>query len=238
MPGQQVKSLKVRSMARKVPKPDPTRSQYWLQRLINVQPDALMRQLASSLALPDGSSIDWRSPRSDDEYAEYGDDAFLDRLRIMPKTRELSSFWPKGGPNWDGLGITSRNEVLLVEAKAHIAEMASPASRAQGSFLAQIHASLTETKIYLGIKSEYDWAGPLYQVTNRLVHLYFLRILNSVPAYLVNIYFVNAPDVPLPATRQEWEGAKQLEYALLGTGHRKLSKYIVDVFVGTRELKP
>ena len=40
----------------------------------------------------------------------------LDLERLKPK---LASFWPKGGPVWDGLGINvDTKERFLVEAKA------------------------------------------------------------------------------------------------------------------------
>ena len=44
----------------------------------------------------------------------------LDAL-TLPQ-RSLSSFWPRRGPQWDGLARTGRGDLLLVEAKAHVAD--------------------------------------------------------------------------------------------------------------------
>jgi len=54
------------------------------------------------------------------------------------------------------------------------------------------------------------WENPFYQYVNRLSHLYFLRKINRVDAYLLFVYFADAPDVPHPCTVQQWEGADRL----------------------------
>jgi hypothetical protein len=70
-------------------------------------------------------NIDWRSPLQSDDYAEYRDQDFLRRLGILNKIKySLSDFWPNNGPQWDALGI-SDDEIILVEAKANISEMVS-----------------------------------------------------------------------------------------------------------------
>ena len=43
-------------------------------------------------------SIDWCSPRRNDDFAEYRDDGFLDLLGLGKHSEALASFWPKGGP--------------------------------------------------------------------------------------------------------------------------------------------
>ncbi len=212
-------------------------SQKWLQKLVNNQPDVLAHEMAPALHLAPGDQIFWHSPLENDSYSEYSDSAFLERLKIKLPKKSLEMFWPKRGPVWDGLGYTSRGDLILLEAKAHIAEMVSPPTAAGETSLPKIHESLKETKSFLSSKSLHDWASTFYQYTNRLAHLYLLRELNGLPAYLVFLYFVNAADVAGPKTREEWEGAIKLLHNFLGINRHKLSPYVVDVFIDVGELE-
>ena len=82
-------------------------------------------------------------------------------------------------------------EIFLVEAKAHLSELISSPSQAKSATSIElIKKSLDETKSYLHISLDKDWASKYYQYTNRLAHLYFLRVKNNVPAYLVFLYLV------------------------------------------------
>src|SRR3954468_12280315 len=99
----------------------PKGSQRWIQLLANEAPDALNAAIGIG-------PITWLSPVASDDYAEYRDDAFLERLDITLPVRGLSSWWPRGGPQWDALGRAESGEVVLVEAKAHLNELYSPAS--------------------------------------------------------------------------------------------------------------
>src|SRR5262245_60427391 len=98
-------------------------SQRWLQHLVNRAPSLLDERIGLG-------PIEWRSPLLDDDYAEYRDGAFLDRLNVTLAKRPLSTFWPRGGPQWDALGRATSGEVVLVEAKAHLHELYSPATAA------------------------------------------------------------------------------------------------------------
>ena len=160
-------------------------SQFWLQKLINEQPEALNNAIIDMAPALAGQTIEWVSPLASEGYREYRDHAFLKKLGVQLTERPLESFWPKGGPVWDGLARTSAGEVLLVEAKSHIPEAVSPPSRASEKSLKLIRASLDETKIYLNGSGDADWAGIFYQVTNRLAHLYLLKTLNKVPSHLI-----------------------------------------------------
>lgn len=211
-------------------------SQRWLQLLVNEQPGAVDRKLRNSLQLGRGNKIEWLSPLAEDEYAEYSDGAFLDRLGIEPKHRQLSDFWPSRGPVWDGLARCGE-DLILVEAKAHIPEAASPGSAASPASAEKIKRSLAETKRYVGSKAKHDWSAAFYQYTNRLAHLYFLRVLNKIPAQLVFLYFLNAQDVSGPRRQAEWEGAIHLLEAVLGVRHHRLSPYVGHVFVDVARLQ-
>ena len=54
------------------------------------------------------------------------------------------------------------------------------------------------------------------QYANRLAHLYYLADLNHVDAYLLFVSFADAPDVPVRATAEQWEGAHRLARKCLG----------------------
>ena len=210
-------------------------SQKWLQILVNDYPGIFARELAPSLGLSTDKQIKWLSPLRDDEYAEYRDEAVVKRLGVSPST-PLTVFWPKGGPVWDALAKTLHEELVLVEAKAHIGEIVSPRTGASGASLAQICASLEVTKQFLGATPSADWSAHFYQYTNRLAHLYWLREVNRLPAFLVFLYFINDDDMDGPTTREEWEGAIRLMQSFLGLRRHKLSAYVLDVFVDVAEL--
>ena len=153
-------------------------SRKWLQILVNCRPELLNDSIAQRLhELPD--DIDWRSPIWEDHYAEYRDQSFLDRLAgsmyyraPMQAQQELSDFWPRFGPQWDGLAVSDRGQVLLVEAKAHIPEMVTAPTQARGeSALLKIQESLGRVKNFVNSKAPVDWSTSFYQYANRLAHL-------------------------------------------------------------------
>ncbi len=207
-------------------------SQRWLQILINEHPEVIFRELAPELGLDNKDQLSWLSPCQNDNYAEYCDDDFIKKLEIELKLKSLSCFWPKRGPVWDGLGKTSKNDLLLLEAKAHIGELiTSPSDAKDQSSIAKIQTSLNDTKTFLRSGSKLDWSTIFYQYTNRLAHLYLLRTLNKLPAYLIFIYFLNDQDMRGPSAEAEWKGAIKLLHKLLGIDKHRLSKYVLDVFI-------
>jgi hypothetical protein len=211
-------------------------SQYWIRRAVNGHTDILRNELKDRLSLGESDNIEWVSPLENDEYREYADDLFLEKLGIELKSKPLRQFWPKGGPRWDALGKTSKGQLLLIEAKAHISEILSPRSGAQEKSLTLIKNSLDETRHFLGATSKSDWTQTFYQYTNRLAHLYLLRELNGFDAWLVFVHFLNAADVEGPATKEEWVGAISLMHSYLGINNHKLSPYVIDLFIDTNRL--
>jgi hypothetical protein len=212
-------------------------SQRWLQELVNERPDLFARELLPQIGYSPGDAIEWLSPVRSDAYAEYRDEAFLDRLGIELPRCSLRDFWPRRGPVWDGLARGPRGEPILVEAKAHIPELYSPASSASEASLVSIRKSLVRAKKAFSSTAKHEWSGPFYQYTNRLAHLFLLRTLNRVPAYLAFLYFINARDVAGPNSVAEWVGALRLLETILGLRECVLSKYVIHVFVDVRELK-
>lgn len=207
-----------------------------MQLLINEHPDLLNSNIRQNIPSLKNNQIDWLSPLKNDDYSEYKDDDFINLLKLN-LTKPLSTFWPQKGPQWDALGKSKNGNVFLIEAKANIPEIVSSPSGAKKTSKLLIDKSLIETKIYLNINNDIDWSGKFYQYTNRLAHLYFLREQNNVPAWLVNIYFINDKTVNGPKTEEEWFGAIRVMKCYLGVGHHKLSKYVIDVFIDIEEFK-
>ncbi len=177
--------------------------------------------------------IDWKSPLRSDGYAEYRDEDFLINLDILNKMKyPLSDFWPKNGPQWDALGV-SGDDIILVEAKANIPEMVSSGTGAKNpQSIKKIRNSLDEVKKYLSISDTIDWTGTFYQYVNRIAHLYYLREKNQIKAHLLFIYFINDATVHEPKTKYEWLGAIQTMERYLGLAKKhKLRKHIHDIFI-------
>lgn len=150
-------------------KPGDKGSLQWIQAVVD-QPAALNRAIRARVGLAPHVELEWRSPLASDDWAEYRDAAFLQRLGLDYLIAPLARFWPRRGPQWDALALASTGEVLLVEAKAHVNELrstckASPASRAK------IQRALTEAKLYFmndgdvgGPSSEEEWRKALAPV--------------------------------------------------------------------------
>jgi len=145
-----------------------------LQVAINVKKKCL--DAVISKVIGKQTNIDWRFPLQSDDYAEYRDEDFLRRLGILNKMKyPLINFWPDYGPQWDALGV-SDDEIILVEAKANIPEMVSPGTGAKNpQSINKIRNSLGEVKKYLNVSNSIDWTGTFYQYVNRIAYLYCLR---------------------------------------------------------------
>ncbi len=214
-------------------------SQKWLQVLVNSVSSEINDVLATELKLAPDERVQWLSPLANDDYAEYSDAEFIQQLGINLPYLSLNAFWPNRGPVWDGLAQTSQGKAIIVEAKAHIPEMISPPSGAKSpSSLSKIHRGLNDTKTFLGVRSPADWSSTFYQYANRLAHLYLLRELNGIDAYLVFVYFVSAKDVDGPETVDEWHGAIQVLEGAIGIPKRhKYSDFVIHAFVDVERLR-
>lgn len=212
-------------------------SQRWIQKMINDCPALISGRIISQLLPFPYDCIEWLSPLKDDNYSEYMDKKFLNKLGISELKRQLNDFWPKRGPRWDALGRASTSgPYFLIEAKANISELLSNSKAKADLSKDLIHKSLHETMAYLNCKSYVDWTKGFYQYINRIAHLYFLRVINKVDAYLIFIYFIN-DKTHIQTSIAEWHGAILLQKKLLGLSHHKLQKYILDIFIDTKEIE-
>ena len=123
-----------------------------------------------------------------------------------------------------------------MEAKANIEEIISPETKATGKALELIKKSLDASQKYLKMNNKADWSGTFYQYTNRLAHLYFLRTLNNLPAYLVFVYFTGDDSVSGPKSIKEWNAALMVMKRYLCASTHKLSKYIAEVFIDVKQI--
>lgn len=140
--------------------------------------------------------IDWL----DFGFASGGGDKELLGLKFLPPgwyahiEPAWSAFWPqaRGIMNWDAVGWLRTpggpDEVILVEAKAHVAEVRSSCGAKPQGGLQLITDSLKAVKSDLGVNKNRDWLTGYYQQANRIAVLWFLT-QHHVPARLVNIYF-------------------------------------------------
>ncbi len=218
-------------------------SRRWLQILVNCRPELLNDAIAQRLPeLPE--DVDWRSPILEDHYAEYRDQPFLDRLsgswyyRAPEQPQSgLADFWPRFGPQWDGLAVTDRGQILLVEAKAHIPEMVTAPAQARGEPARQkIRESLERVKAFVNSKAPVDWSTSFHQYANRLAHLYWMREINGHNAYLVNLFFINDRDTNGPAAEAEWQAAIRLQEVFLGVRQSSQTGFAVNPWVGAYSL--
>ena len=217
--------------------------QLWVNRRSRELTQAVLAVLPSLASL--GPRIRWVSPLEGTRFAEYQDREFLRAVALKRCAPQLSRFWPRGGPVWDALAAveTARTPdcggVLLVEAKSHVSEVYSGGCKASARSRKRIEEALKSTKRWLGASSDSDWTGALYQSANRLAHLYFFREVVGVPAWLINVNFINDPHSP--TSRAEWEVALVGIKAQLGLAGISVP-HAADLFLeaGTRSelLKP
>lgn len=190
----------------------------WIQRLVERAPDALTPSLIEAGVLSSESQLTWLSPLRQDAWAEYRDARFLDRIGQSHLARNLKNFWPRRGPQWDALAKDQSGRVLLFEAKAHSAEMASTC-QADSQSRTVITVALEKTKQTLEARAETGWLNGYYQYANRLAHLCFLRS-HGVDARLVFLYFTGDTDMKGPSSREEWSLPIEAVHAHLGLDRR------------------
>jgi hypothetical protein len=204
-----------------------------MQRLVNASPDILLQALGNIEPPMQSGPFRWVSPLPGDEWAEYRDRSFLERIGQQDLGHQLANFWPSRGPQWDGLGVYPNGSVVLVEAKAHVAELLSRCSAGAKS-RARIDLALQETAQDLGTEVTRAWTARYYQYANRLAHLMFLRKTSVRAAWLLMVYFTGDDDIGGPMSKAEWQEALATMYESLGL--RRLPEGVVNVFLDVKRL--
>jgi hypothetical protein len=219
------------------PRPAVTsRSEHWLRVAVNQRQPLLNELVFRKFAWPASDELEWFSPIAADSYAEYYDESALNLLGISELRKSLDNFWPRGGPRWDGLARSRQGRILLVEAKAYIEEGVDFRSSAAPSPLRKIKRSLQRTKQAFQANKLAPWDKPFYQYANRLAHLHFLNGINRIDAYLLFLYFADAPDVPRPCSAAEWRGAERLTRKCLGLGTHPYQDRVGTIILSVPEM--
>ena len=211
-------------------------SRRWLQIAVNRCPHVIDEAIQKT-GVADDEQIEWRSPLESKGFAEYRDKEFLSRLDVSLGGLPLDHFWPKMGPRWDALA-RSGPQVLLVEAKANILELKSTCGATCQNSIRMIEQAFRETRKFLGCDDSKNWLDQYYQYANRLSHLYLLRELNGLDAYLLFVYFVG--DYTTTSTsRGEWLGSIQEVKNTLGLPLNSdwLESHVKEVFIDTADLR-
>jgi hypothetical protein len=206
----------------------------FIQQLITRKPAHLAQHLATIGVIPSGAPVMWLSPLAEDQWAEYRDEAFLQRIGHPALAADLKSFWPARGPQWDGLAKCG-DVVLLVEAKAHVGELASSCAAESPVSRDLITKSLDATKRALGAKADADWMNGYYQLANRLAHLSFLRE-RGVDARLVLLQFTGDTGMPTESTPAAYESAYTTAMTHLGFGEAATVPGVVHVNIDVADL--
>jgi hypothetical protein len=201
-------------------------SQRQIQFYVNERP--LVLNQAISDAFKTALDLRWVSPLESESYREYWDSAFLRALGLSKYSKELSNFWPNGGPHWDALAVESRTSgVVLLESKSHVSEIFGNGCGAEAdSSVQKIEKAITLTKEWLQVTQPSNWKGPLYQCANRLAHLYFFREILRMEAWLVNVYFTDDPHSS--TSRASWQAGIADVKKVLGIG---AIPFCADVFL-------
>ena len=208
----------------------------WIQVLINKFPSFLDNEICAEFNLTK-KDIEWLSPLKSDGFAEYRDDAFMQLLGLSEHVDKLHDFWPMRGPQWDALGrLTPSGPYFLVEAKANIQELMTESRAESEESISQIRESLRKTQVFLNCKSNIDWMTTFYQYANRIAHLYFLRNLCRVDAYLVFVYFLH-DFTHIPTSKDKWCGAIKLQKQLMGLTRHGMQSHIGEVFIDVRDIE-
>ena len=207
----------------------------WIQKLINERSEIIAPPIVRALGLDCGKCVEWRSPCGP-QFTEYRDSDFLKAIGHSECEASLRQFWPPHGPQWDALGVVSDGTVVLVEAKAHIAEVFTTIKAKKPKSCAKIEASIQRTWADLGIESAYPWTAPFYQYANRVAHLHFLHNMCNIPTILVFVHFLGDEDMDGPRRRGEWKETNREIRKYLGLTGNAIEKRILDVFIKVSDL--
>ena len=161
----------------------------------------------------------------------------IDFLRPNPRVeRAWAAFWPQRGNahNWDAVArVGDEPEWLLVEAKAHVGELASDCGASSRGGLPTIQAAFDRCKRHLGVGTAHDWTSGYYQHANRVAALHFLE-QQGIPARLLFVYFLGDQrrGCQCPTTQAGWQPALDTQDRHLGLNRpHPLSGRIHDLFL-------
>jgi len=206
-------------------------SQFWLQHCIINYREHLDHVIseACGVSLP----LDWKSPLPP-RFTEFRDTAFLKALELEEFDGELSKFWPKQGPCWDGLAMSGKTRILI-EAKANILEWISDGKASSPESIGQIQNSLNGAAAALKVNPHIDWNRGLFQFANRLAHQWFLQDRCGIKTKLVFLSFTG-DTTHFPRSKDEFKGALEMAEALLGLGPRHRGRRYCHAYIDVSKI--
>jgi hypothetical protein len=226
-------------------------SAWHLLRCLGWRRDAFNRQVAETVGATGIRWLDFpgyegkqvypsRMPIRDGEWRR------LDFVADKGIQQAYDKFWPTRGEqqNWDAVGtatIDGKDEWLLVEAKAHSAEIHSQGTTAsEKGGRPMIREAFRQTLLALGHDETNAelwaerWLTGYYQHANRLATLHFLS-KHGVSAHLLFVYFCGDrhPDgKACPAKASEWKSTLDGIHTGLGLrGTSQIERRVHSVFV-------
>lgn len=134
--------------------------------------------------------------------------------------------------------MTDLGDILLIEAKAHVGELCSPATQATAVSRARIEERLSAVATALRAREGHaPWTDHFYQLANRIAHLWWLRE-RGINAWLVLANFVGDADMGGPQTAREWQAAYQVTWHVMGLGRRHaLREHIIEIFPSVEQIQ-
>jgi len=200
----------------------------WFPRFLN---EEIARQLPAQTRRL-GRNAQWLSPLDSDRYQPSTEVDYLRATGLSDQPSLMDRRWSRLGSCWDALGMLAQTRalpqgVLLVEAHGQLEEIDDTSFRLPARSSPLILETFRETRQWLNAVETEDWTGPLYRTANLLAHLHLLRNHRGVPAWLVQVYFVNDPAGP--ASRADWLPVIAGVHARLGLSRRP--PFTLDVFL-------
>ena len=221
-------------------------SEWHLLRYLGYHRSLLSQKVAEVLAAEQVVWLDFPfsaagGPLQDDR--EFKGLDFLENASVL---RQWAEFWPQSGntQNWDAIGKASigRQEAwVLVEAKAHVAEMKSSCGAKNPRSLAKIKNAFNIVREHSGSVGQplEHWLEPYYQLANRLAVLDFLN-QRGLEAHLINVYFYGERERSgwqCPQSAEEWEDVIHEAEVWLGiTNDSDVMRRVHHVFLAVNPL--
>jgi len=189
-----------------------------------------------------GDVLDWKSPLSSEEYAEYELKNCAELFGLNESEMKVKfSFWPSTGssPKWDGIATGNNGRTLyLFEAKAHLAEVRSGRSSAKGEGLSKIIDTMRQVHDKYYPDGDFNnWTDKYYQIGNRLTFLnkiQEMKLASFDNVKLVFLNFVNDRTNGKDTSLEEWKEFMD-DVFLSITGNTYPPKDVIDIFFDVSE---
>jgi hypothetical protein len=190
--------------------------------------------LAAALPTIEAATIEWLSPLAASGYLEYQDAFFWQAIGQPELAAQAAGWWPaRGGPCWDALALARRrggtSTLVLVEAKAHVAEFGPAACGATDeTSITKIRAAIERAREQLGSSASTDtWMADYYQLANRLTWALWLRD-HQLDAVFAHVLFADDRS-NIPTTTDELRDAAHRAHTTLGVPDAALAGWAATI---------